>query len=137
MPLLNHTNVRAQEASEAAVVGTINNGIGNTTHGQAVYITGAETAVDVTQSGGSVATAQNALSTTAEEAFAARSTRRSGIIQNLDATITMYVGANGQVSSTTGARLLAGESMPWYSTRAVWMVAASGTPSAAFIEFFD
>jgi len=47
MPLLNHTNVRAQEASEAAVVGTMNNGIGNTTHGQGVYLTGAEQPIDV------------------------------------------------------------------------------------------
>lgn len=49
MPLLNHTNVRAQEASEAEVVGTINNGIGNTMHGQGVYLTGTEQAIEVEQ----------------------------------------------------------------------------------------
>lgn len=47
MPTLNHTNVRAQEASEAEVVGTMNNGIGNTTHGEAGYLTGAEMPIPV------------------------------------------------------------------------------------------
>lgn len=48
MPLLNHTNIRAQEASEAAVVGTLGAGrIGNTTHGAAVYLTGTEQPIDV------------------------------------------------------------------------------------------
>lgn len=47
MPLLNHTNVRAQEASESSVVGTTNNFIGNTTDGNAVFLTGTERRIAV------------------------------------------------------------------------------------------
>ena len=47
MPLLNHTNVRAQEASESSAVGTTNNFIGNTTDGNAVYLTGSERRIAV------------------------------------------------------------------------------------------
>ena len=137
MPLLNLTNTRAQEASASGVIGTIQNFIGNTTHGIGVFLTGATEAIPVSQAGGSASTEQEALSTTPEEAFGERLTRRAGIIQNLDGTITVYVGVNAQVASTTGFRLLAGESMPWYSTAAVWAVAASGTPSVAFVEFYD
>lgn len=47
MPLLNHTNPNGQPLSEPQAVGTMNTGIGNTTHGNGVYLTGAEQAIPV------------------------------------------------------------------------------------------
>ena len=47
MPLLNLTNTRAQEASASGVIGTINNWIGNTTHGVGVFLTGATETIPV------------------------------------------------------------------------------------------
>ena len=47
MPLFNHTNIRSQEASDPAVVGTLPQGIGNTTHGAGMYLTGTEQPIPV------------------------------------------------------------------------------------------
>ena len=47
MPLLNLTNTRAQEASASGVIGTVSNFIGNTTHGIAVFLTGATERIPV------------------------------------------------------------------------------------------
>ena len=137
MPLLNLGNRRSAQAGNAGEIGKLDYRIGNPIVGQGVFLTGATEAIPTSGATANVSTEQEALSTTAEEAFGERLTRRSGIIQNLDSTITVYVGVNAQVASTTGRRLLAGESMPWNSTAAVWAVAASGTPSVAFVEFYD
>ena len=77
---------------------------------------------------------QEALSTTAEELVGAKRTRRWIIIQNLDTSIAVYVGHDNTVGPTTGLPLAAGESTRLDTTAAVWMEAASGTPTVAFIE---
>lgn len=47
MSLLSLLNIRTQEVSDPAVVGTLIAGIGNTTYGHAVYLTGSERAIEV------------------------------------------------------------------------------------------
>lgn len=77
---------------------------------------------------------QEALSTNAEQLVAKNLVRRWIIIQNLDSSIDVYLGHNDAVSSTTGVRLRAGESIRLDTSAAIWMEAASGTPTVAFIE---
>ena len=86
-----------------------------------------------------ILTNQNALSTTAErvDSAAASPTRRSILIQNLDAAITVYWGAADTVTSATGGRLIAGSSVRLYTQAAVYMIAASGTPTVAITEEYD
>lgn len=80
--------------------------------------------------------AQEALSTNAEELVPYRPQRYRITIKNLEASdgIVVYVGHNNTVSSTTGMPLAGGESIALYTSAAVWMEAASGTPTVAFIE---
>ena len=77
---------------------------------------------------------QNALSTNAEVIFAARPTRVRAVVKNLDAAISIYIGAADTVSSTTGLTLLAGESVEVFTTAAIYAIAASGTPSVGLME---
>lgn len=84
----------------------------------------------------SIATDQVALSTTAAQVVAARNQRHRVVIKNIDSTITIYVGASG-VTASDGFQLLAGESVALHTTAAVFAVAASGTPSAAYLEEYE
>jgi hypothetical protein len=77
---------------------------------------------------------QEALSTTQEEVVPARLTRKRVIIKNLDTAIAVYVGFDDTVASTTGMELKAGESITLETTAAIWMEAASGTPTVSFLE---
>lgn len=78
------------------------------------------------------AASQNALSTNDEEILAARPQRISALIRNTDASITVYIGAEGVDS--TGFSLPAGASVTLTTTASVWAVAASGTPTIAIWE---
>lgn len=80
---------------------------------------------------------QEALSTTQETLVAARATRRSVFVQNLDASITVYIGFDTTVSSTTGIRLKAGEGLSLNTRAAIFAIAASGTPTVSFAETYD
>lgn len=81
------------------------------------------------------ASSTNALSTSAESVLAARPTRISAILLNIDAAITMYVG-DASVDSTYFP-LRPGASMTVTSTAAVYAVAASGTPTLAIYEEYN
>lgn len=84
----------------------------------------------------SFATSQSSLTTSASSVSAARPTRRSVLIRNIDATISVYVGVSG-VTSSTGLLLKAGESVTINTVAAVFAVAASGTPTVATLEEID
>lgn len=79
---------------------------------------------------------QNALSVTAESVLAANANRIYAEVKNTDASVAMYVGKDNTVSSTTGFLLAAGESLGFEDyTGAIWMIAASVTPTVSFIEW--
>lgn len=80
---------------------------------------------------------QEALSGTAEMLVPRRPQRYRITIKNIDGSITVYVGHDLNVGPTTGMALLAGESISLYTSDEVWMEAASGTPSVAYIEEFQ
>ncbi len=80
---------------------------------------------------------QAATSTSASQVLAARLTRRSVSVKNLDSSITIYIGHDGTVSSTTGMELKAGESISIDSSAAIFAISASGTPRLAFLESFN
>lgn len=75
---------------------------------------------------------QEALSVTAEALLPARAQTYRTTIKNIDASITVYVGYDENVSSSNGMPLRAGESISVFTSAAIWMVAASGTPSVAY-----
>lgn len=77
---------------------------------------------------------QNTLSTTAEKILSDRPTRKSALILNTDATISVYVGTNSSVSSSNGFVIKAGASLSVTAGIEWWAVAASGTPVIAIIE---
>lgn len=79
-------------------------------------------------------TSQNALSGTAEEIFDARPTRTRAVVKNADGSVTVYVGSMSDVTSSTGIRLLAGESIALYTSAAIYAIAASGTPTVDLLE---
>lgn len=75
-----------------------------------------------------IVTGQAALTTTAAQIIATDTQSRVILIENLDATITIYVGPAG-VTAATGKRILAGRVLPLTTRAAIFAVAASGTPS--------
>lgn len=83
-----------------------------------------------------IANGQVATSTTSALAVAARATRRRVILKNLDAAITIYIGT-GTVSAANGMPLLAGESIALETSSAINAIAASVTPSLAYIEEYS
>jgi hypothetical protein len=79
---------------------------------------------------------QNALSTTAEEVNAANASRIGLKIKNLDASILVYIGDSNAVTSSNGYEL--GSKVEITITDyagPIWMIAASGTPTVAFLEW--
>lgn len=82
------------------------------------------------------ANGQVATSTTSATLLAARSTRRSVTFKNLDGSITIYIGS-GTVTSGNGYPLLAGQTITLTITTLINAIAASGTPSIAYIEEYD
>lgn len=79
---------------------------------------------------------QVAASTTAGTLIAARATRRSVTIKNTDAAITVYVG-KATVTAANGMEIKAGQSINIDTTALIQVIAASGTPSVAYIETYD
>lgn len=79
-------------------------------------------------------TGQNALSTSSEVVIAADTARNFAEVKNADASISVYVGLDTNVTTSTGHLLKAGESFSFeHYTGAIWMIAASGTPTVTFI----
>lgn len=74
-----------------------------------------------------ITTAQATLSTTAAEVLPASLVRRSVLLRNTDASISIYVGVLG-VTSSTGFVVKAGETLSLNTRAAIYAVAASGTP---------
>ena len=85
----------------------------------------------------SFATGQNALSTTAELLAAARPGRRRLVVFNTDESILSYVGPDSTVTSSTGQPVAAGDYLELFTAAAVYMIAASGTPTVTYIEEYD
>ena len=75
-------------------------------------------------------------STTAGTLVPANPTRRSVLIRNMDAAITIYIG-KATVTSANGFPLKAGESFPFDTSQLIQVIAASGTPSVSYIEVYD
>lgn len=81
-------------------------------------------------------TTQNALSTSAEEVLAANSARLFAEVKNTDASISIYLGDDTNVTTGNGHLLKAGESFGFENyTGAIWAIAASATPTVTTIEW--
>lgn len=85
----------------------------------------------VNQSTGQVAT-----STTAATFVIARPTRRSVSLQNLDASINVFIGP-ATVTAANGYRLGPGQSVSVDTTLLIQVISASGTPTVAFYDVWD
>ncbi len=80
------------------------------------------------------------LSTAAAEVFAAgtegtKTNPRATAIQNIDASINIYIGFGSDLTTSNGWRLLPGESFPadLFYFDSIWAIAASGTPEIRWI----
>jgi hypothetical protein len=91
----------------------------------------------LTKGAANVAIAQTAMSTSAAQIVAARATRRSVTVKNMDASITVYVGTTAGVTSGNGFPLAAGEGLTIDGVSALYGIAASGTPSVASVDQYD
>ena len=80
--------------------------------------------------------AQVTTSTTAGTLVVANRKRRSVLIRNTDATITVYIG-KATVTAGNGMPLKAGESVVVDTTALLQVIAASGTPVVAYLETYD
>lgn len=74
--------------------------------------------------------------TTAGTLVAANRKRRSVLIRNIDATITVYIG-KATVTSSNGMPLKAGESVVVDTTALLQVISASGSPVVAYVEVYD
>lgn len=82
------------------------------------------------------ANGQITTSTAASTAVAARGSRRTVIIKNIDTTITVYIGI-ATVTAANGMELKAGESIALDTTALIQVIAVSGSPKIAYIETYD
>lgn len=79
---------------------------------------------------------QTALSTSAKQILAANANRRFSEVKNMDASIIVYVGKDNSVTSGNGYPIKAGEAFDFEGyAGAIFAVAASGTPTLAYIEW--
>lgn len=99
-------------------------------------LTTTDVVTNVPKGAANIASGQVTATTSAATLIAVRSTRRSAVVRNLDSVITVYIGP-ATVTSGNGMPLRAGESMPIDSTALIQVIAASGTPSVAYIENYD
>lgn len=88
------------------------------------------------QGAANIATGQVATSTTAATFVIARATRRSATLKNTDASITVYIGP-ATVTSSNGMPLKAGESISVDWVGLIQVIAASGTPTVAYVDVWD
>ncbi len=79
------------------------------------------------------ANAQVALSTTAATILIARATRKQATIRNLDTAISIYIGV-ATVTAANGMLLKPGESLDIFGGVLIQGIAASGTPSVAYVD---
>lgn len=97
---------------------------------------GATTQRVVHGSASSLATTQNALSTSAEEVIASNSSRLFAEVKNADDAINVYIGDDNTVTASNGHLLRPGEALAFETyTGAIWAIAASGTPTVTTIEW--
>lgn len=82
------------------------------------------------------ATSQVTTSTTAATLAIARPTRRSLLIKNIDATITVYIGP-ATVTALNGMPLKAGESVVVSAVNLWQVISASGAPVVAVLDEWD
>ena len=83
-----------------------------------------------------VAAAQITTSTTAGTLIIARATRRSCLVRNTDAAISIYLGP-ATVTSGNGMVLKAGESTVITAVTLWQVIAASGSPVIAVLDEYD
>jgi len=83
-----------------------------------------------------IASSQVTTSTSAATLAIARATRRSILIRNMDAAISVYVGP-ATVTTGNGMLLKAGESCPFTCVGLIQVIAASGTPVVAIADEYD
>ncbi len=81
-------------------------------------------------------TGQVTASGTAGTLVAARATRRSVLVRNTDAALSVYVGP-ATVTSANGMLLKAGESCPFTFVGLIQVIAPSGSPVVAFADEYD
>jgi hypothetical protein len=82
------------------------------------------------------ANSQVTASNVAGTLIAARPTRRSCLIRNMDTSITVYLGA-ATVTSANGMQLKAGESVVVTAITLLQAIAASGSPVIAVFDEYD
>lgn len=76
-----------------------------------------------------------ALSTTIAQYGAGSQYQRGLLIQNVDALISVFVGGDNTLTSSTGYLIKAGDSV-WIPTSGpVWLIAASGAPNVNILVF--
>ena len=83
------------------------------------------------------AATQVSVQVVATQLLASHSTRVRGIIKNIDAANSMYVGYTSGVTSGNGMLLLTGESMPVGYEATVYAIAGSATLTACVIEEYN
>lgn len=103
----------------------------------AVTIASDQGAVPINNAGAAnISVNQVALSTTAATAVIARATRRGVMLKNLDTAIKIYFGP-ATVTAANGMELKPGESAVINWVGLVQAIAASGTPTLAFVDEYD
>lgn len=81
-------------------------------------------------------TGQDTLSTSAELVVGANPHRLFAEVKNADNSISMYVGFDSALTTSNGHLLKAGEGFGFeHYTGPIYMIAASGTPTATYIEW--
>lgn len=83
-----------------------------------------------------LANGQVTATTVAGTLVAARPTRRTVVVKNLDLAISVCVGV-ATVTMANGMLLKAGESISIDSVVLIQVIAASGTPVVAWMESYD
>jgi hypothetical protein len=86
--------------------------------------------------GAALLTTGQASVSTVVQIIAARPTRRSALVTNTDASVSVYVG-NAAVSSSTGQLIKAGNSLTIPFTGAIYCVATTGRVVVTFAEAYD
>jgi hypothetical protein len=87
-------------------------------------------------SASTLTTGQSALSTSAAQVIATNAARNYAEVKNTDAAILMYIGMSGALTTANGHLLRPGEAFGFRGyTGPIFMIAASGTPTATFIQW--
>jgi hypothetical protein len=76
------------------------------------------------------------VSNTAQQLLAARATRRSCVISNLDTALTVFIG-NAGVTTATGKSISPGNSLTIPTVTAIYVICASGSPIVDAAEAYD